>query len=397
MDEFAVWDYRQIIPIEFGEKSNYINDIDNILFADTGRLDALESNKFFQEAGQMLVNAVNLFELGYFDCAFYSLRQALEVSVGTLYLTANKDKVKEWNKQERGFEGGRMFQFLKENEPTFKDVQDKMKDYFAKIRETKLFIDKYVHKQGYRTFYSVRKTFQGQKTFQAKHLLTDFERCLSDCIGAVAVYRLVLDPMPLLLMDKDIDRKTMPMMAEPFSKEFIDKYIGAEYIELYKGTVIYQEYYNYFNKLETQNDAVYNIIHYQFVNRNDFTEIESQVHLLSIYERIAVGLFSMSNKISNLYLMNGTNWYFSDVKSKQKSRPTTLGSGFYQDFFKSENNYNESFYDVSISRCWINNEWNYIEHNELLDYNEITGIQEFANIMNEQINKLNQSITSFTL
>ena len=38
---------------------------------------------------QMIANSIYLFQEGFFDAAFYSLRQSIEISIGTLYLTAN--------------------------------------------------------------------------------------------------------------------------------------------------------------------------------------------------------------------------------------------------------------------------------------------------------------------
>lgn len=59
----------------------------------------------------MIANSIFLFK-GIFDTAFYSLRQSIEISLGTLYLTANPEKMKEWEKLEPGFESGKMAKYL---------------------------------------------------------------------------------------------------------------------------------------------------------------------------------------------------------------------------------------------------------------------------------------------
>lgn len=84
--EFNEFDFRKVHPIKLPFAEKYIYDVDNIFYADTGLLDARQTNMFFQEAGRMLINAINLFCDGYFDCAFYSLRQSFEISVTSLYL-----------------------------------------------------------------------------------------------------------------------------------------------------------------------------------------------------------------------------------------------------------------------------------------------------------------------
>ena len=51
---------------------------------------------FFAEATQLLINSIFLYEEGYFDCAFYSVRQASEVFNAMLYLSEDKDEWKKW-------------------------------------------------------------------------------------------------------------------------------------------------------------------------------------------------------------------------------------------------------------------------------------------------------------
>ena len=91
--------------------SDYLWDIENITWAETGLIDALGANRFFDEASQMIANSIFLFQKGFFDAAFYSLRQSIELSIGTLYLIANPEKMKEWKKLEPGFESGKIVDF----------------------------------------------------------------------------------------------------------------------------------------------------------------------------------------------------------------------------------------------------------------------------------------------
>ena len=99
------------------------------------------------KACQLLANSVRLFELGYFDCAFYSIRQSMELSLSGLYLFSNPDKIKGW-----------------------------------------------------------------------KNLTKDFETILHDTITAVALYRLVIEPFPILMLDEDIVSRMPDLIAEPFSR-----------------------------------------------------------------------------------------------------------------------------------------------------------------------------------
>ena len=98
--EIGRWKVRKFV---LPNASDYLWDIENITWAQTGLIDAWEANRFFDEASQMIANSIFLFQKGFFDTAFYSLRQSIEISLGTLYLTANPEKMKEWEKLEPGF------------------------------------------------------------------------------------------------------------------------------------------------------------------------------------------------------------------------------------------------------------------------------------------------------
>lgn len=385
-------DYNAVKPIEFPNKTHYLYDIDNILFADTGRVDAMSSNIFFRESGQLLHNAIFLFEKGFFDCAFYSLRQSVEISITTLFLTSNKERAKEWNNLEPGFEKGKMITFLKNHESDFEDIRIKMKDYFDQIGETIKSIDKYVHKQGYKTFYTIRNSYNAEKKYPKESLIADFEKCLDACIGMVAINRLSIDPIPVLLMDEKILRKMRPMMAESFSETFVLKYLGETNMDLYKQTTVYMNYYKHFDELESQNETIHNIIHSQYIDTENPDEILAQLHLLDIGERVACMLFFISEKIYNVFTNDG-EWYFSNTKSKMKDRSVTIGQDYYQSFFKSQNNFNELFEEVYISRCFIDKGCNFFLHNETLSEIEIEHIEQFSKEFTVKVQSVNDELS----
>jgi len=79
MFEYSKWkENSNLIPQQIPNKEKYYHDLTNIEQSWTGRIDVMLANTFIQEAAQLIVNAIALFEHGYFDCAFYSLRQSLE-------------------------------------------------------------------------------------------------------------------------------------------------------------------------------------------------------------------------------------------------------------------------------------------------------------------------------
>lgn len=216
--------------------TKYIWDIDNITWAETGLIDAFGANRFFDEASQMIANSIYLFQEGFFDAAFYSLRQSIEISIGTLYLTANPEKLEKWKALEPGFESGKMVCFLKNNEPVFKDIRTKLPTFFKNLRTIQKKTNKYVHKQGFSSFYTTQSyswSDHRENKIYSK-IISDFEETVKAAIGAVAMYRLAIDPLPIILMDEELMMRSADFITQPYSEEFVAEYIGYKNIELYK-------------------------------------------------------------------------------------------------------------------------------------------------------------------
>ena len=174
-------------PLEIKGKETYYHDLFNIEHSWTGRLDAQIANTFILEANQLLVNSIVLFEQGYFDCAFYSLRQSLEVSTTMTYLVDNDETKREsllnnWKSQGNFPMYGQMVKFLEENESIFSDIKTKMSEYFEELNFVKKKLNKYVHKQGFQTFYISRNHPLNQANSQ-ENFIAEFEKYLQKCIG----------------------------------------------------------------------------------------------------------------------------------------------------------------------------------------------------------------------
>lgn len=384
----------EVVPIDFPQGVDYISDIEMITMSITGILEAQVSNMTLNESCMMLINAIKVFEMGFFDCAFYSLRQTIELSIGGIYLYSDKKRLHDWNKGERGFEKGRMTQLLKNNDATFSDVIEKLQFYFDDLQKAESKINKYVHKQGVSTFY----TYHGHTpNYYQKHkakLIRDFDTFLKDCIGAVAVYRLIVDPLPLLLTDQNIAMRTPDTITAPFGQSFINKYINERVVEAYKQTAIYQGYYEELSAREKQNEAVYDLIHWQLIDRSFAADYKEQAHLLSAHDKLALIISFASEKVSNCYLMDGFLLYFTDVKSL-RDNSLTLGNSYFQKFFPDERNFNLPFDNVFISRCSAFGETHYFEHNEPLVEQEIALIKQFASELNIKYEETNEHLKNW--
>lgn len=384
--------FYQVAPIDFPQGENYISDIEFLTMSSNGIIDAQIANMTLNESCMMLINAIKVFQMGFFDCAFYSLRQTIELSLGGIYLSSDKNKIKSWNNWEKGFEKATMIQELKKEDPDYKNIKEELSFYFKELRETQLEIDKYVHKQGFTTFYTYHGRTADYHTKHIRKLQCDFERYLKECIGAVAIYRLVIDPLPLLLMDEDIDMRTPDFITEPFGARFIENYIPEDVVKAYKQTEIYKGYYDDLSKREKQNDAVYALIHWSFINREKLEDYSNQAHLLSLHDRLALIITILSPKVTNCYLMNGCLWYHTENESQRGRFSITFGNDYFQQFFHDDNNYNLPFENVFISKCLAFGETHYFEHNEPLVQQEIALIEQSVFELNKNFEETNKRL-----
>lgn len=133
---------------ELPEGKELLLYLNNMLLI-TGRVDVMFCNSFVQESLQLLVNSILLYEDGFFDCAFYSLRQASEVIDAMLYL-ANSDDVelKKWRKKERFPMDSKIREQLKKVDVGYGEISIILKGYFEHHRELIRKTHKIIHKQG---------------------------------------------------------------------------------------------------------------------------------------------------------------------------------------------------------------------------------------------------------
>ena len=133
-----LFDHWNIKPLSLPKANEYLEDLNSLRYSDSGILTEVNPFFFINEACQLLANSVKLFESGYFDCAFYSIRQAIEVSISGLYLFSKPEKMKGWRNLENGFELRTIVPELKSGKEEFADIKDLFSDFFKKIEKDTL-------------------------------------------------------------------------------------------------------------------------------------------------------------------------------------------------------------------------------------------------------------------
>jgi len=383
---------ENILPVKLDLKEQYHLDLMNVHQSWTGRVDAMFANGFFREAIQLIINAMALFEKGYFDCAFYSLRQSLEIVTTVVYFVDNEEsralQMKKWKNEEAFPMHNQMVNELINRKNVFADIKAKMASYFKEIESTKKKLNKYVHKQGYDKFYISRShPLNKNKEEWMIRSLSDFENYLVQCIGAIAVFRLAIDPFPVLLSDEQIYNRTGQFMTEGYSADFISKYIGLENINDYKKTELYKETYEYFISTEEMLPSVVNVVKHEFVDRTKIDEILSQCHLLSNRDIIVVGLISYSEKIAKVYCNGGFLWYFTNIETIRTKQ--SWGSADFKVFADEPSKFNVKYDEAFLSHLKIDEEDFYVEHNEEFLPEEMYSLYNIAISAASHNNELN--------
>lgn len=389
LDKYSEWRSREYIrTIVLSNKEQYYIDLMNIEHSWSGRIDGNICNNFVMEAEQQLVNAIELFEQGYFDCAYYSLRSAVDISTTMVFLADMPYEeraiyIESWKSTCDFPMQGQMIKALSQRGSIFTDMLEKMPTFFSNSKMLSAELNKYVHKQGLQHFYISRNhplnSNRSQDLFVA-----EFEKYLQRCIGIVAVMRLAIDPFPILLMDEEVLYRCFDSMTDPYREGFVNRYIGESTIEDYKKTDIYMGTYDSFIGEEKKNEAVFNVMKHNYIDSSRMDEILPQLHLLSKENIVCVLIVAASEKVVKTYCFDGMMMCFTDRDTKRKA--TSWSSQDFIRFKENENSINQVYDEAYISVFTFDDTPYYIEHNEPITTEETTIISGLVTGAKSKIN-----------
>lgn len=395
-DNFKYSEWRKnenIKRYEIPNVENYFEDLTNIEHSFSGRMDVPLANTFIMEAVQLVVNSISLFELGYFDNAYYSLREAIEISTTIVYLSdmpdeERREKMEDWKNTKDFPMQGQMLNQLYKYGIVISDMKEKMKSFFDEIKNVSKKMNKCIHKQGLRFFYVSRNHPINMKK-DDKVFIENYVNFLEKTIGIIAVMRLAIDPYPVLLMDEEILLRCFDSMTEAYKNEFVEKYITNETLKDYKKTEMYINHYNRHSTEEKKNYAVFDIMKHQVIDTTKRKEILSQIHLLDNTDKIATYIALISKKVVKIYTYGGLKMYFTDRKTNRKA---LLWDGMeFKQFEESNEKFNQNYDEVFISVFTYNigdnkQESFFVEHNKCLNDYDINLIKELSvdKIMEDQ-------------
>lgn len=387
-DNFKYSEWRKnenIKRYEIPNVEDYFEDLMNIEHSFSGRMDIPLANTFIMEAVQLVVNSIALFELGYFDNAYYSLREAIEISTTIVYLSdmpyeERQEKMEDWKNTKDFPMQGQMLNQLYQYGIVISDMKEKMESFFDEIKSVSKSINKCIHKQGLRFFYVSRNhPFNGKKDDNI--FIKNYVYFLEKTVGIIAVMRLAIDPYPILLMDEEVLLRCFDSMTEPYKNEFVEKYITNETLEDYKKTEMYINHYNGHIVEEKKNYVIFDIMKHQVIDTTKREDILSQIYLLDNVDRMATYIALISKKVVKIYTYGGFQMYFTDRKTNRKALSWN-GMEFKQ-FEESSEKFNQKYDEAFISVFKYNvgdnkEETFFVEHNDCLNDYDIELINELS-------------------
>lgn len=374
--------FRQnIAPVVLPEKEELLKYLFEINTSFTERVDVMRiANVFILESVQLIANGIFLFEMGYFDAAFYSVRQSIETSTTMLYLLDKQDKEKNekdfssWKNEEFFPMTKAMLKSLHDYGVVFKEVSSQIPDFFENIKDILDKNNKCVHKQGFKYLYTIRKGFFFNK--KQDDMIQEFLLFVKQAIRIVAIMRLVIDPLPILVKDEEIFHRMFETLNRGFSDDFITNIIGEEIIEKYKNTEFYKAHYESFISKEKQKPEVTDFIQHQYIDTQKILSILSQIHLVSPMDVPVLLFCATNNKVCKAYSCGGMRMFFTDKNTNRLSN--SISSLDFDAFSKSETPYNQKYDEAYISVFTINEHQYFFEHNETLSDDEIGELLELA-------------------
>ncbi|MFB1100530.1 DUF5677 domain-containing protein [Terribacillus sp. JSM ZJ617] len=393
---FEQQEKSNLIPLEINKKDEYYSDLFELNNCFVSRIDVFQiANSFLMESVQLISNAITLFEMGYFDSAYYTLRQSLEVALTMVYLSeqdnTRRDKeLLKWKNKSSFPMYKKMADFLEKHKKLFLDVKEKMSDFFNEINETKKRLNKYVHKQGFDTFYVSRNHILNRGRDQTT-VIKEFESFLEQCIGAIAVFRLCIDPIPILLRDEEIYSRTETLMSDALSIEFIERYIGIQNIENYKQTIIYKDAYDSFIQLDKRLPAQLEVTKNRYIDRHKINEILSQFTLLRKLELQAIVITMMSEKVTTITLFDFPIEFFTT-----NTKSARAGFGYAPEIYLKLRDKNSPIVNFSIEGVFLS-KINVGSDDFLLEHNIEFNLKEFEEFQINAKNKFDESFLLYEL
>ena len=349
------------------------------LYPTTGFGDKLFCNGFMMESVELLKHGVFLYEEGYFDCAFYSVRQSIENMNNMLYVSNNDVDFSKWKAKERFPTDNQIKSQLKEIDNAYSELKTIIPDVFEKYEGFLKKSNKYIHKQGFDTFYTqllYKESVSDERT-------TLFEDLLKNAIVLLLIMNIILDPLSLALSDPDIDAHiSFESMTEPIPVGVLKDLMGESVVDRIKTANFYKDFSSYFLSQDKMNDTTYNVVRYQYFDVDKLDEIEKQRHLLNVYQQLCLCILENQLQISHFYFKDDFFGYSTSILPSHELRE--YRSDQFDQYTVGDGAGNILWEGMYLSVFKVFDTYIILQHNEELSKSGLALVQQVIGDLNQQ-------------
>lgn len=372
-------DHRLLVKKQLPDHDELLSTL-RALIPTTGNLDELFCNAFFSESVELLKHAFFLYEDGYFDCAFYSLRQSIENMNNMLLAAVDADKFAIWKEKRRFPADSKVKDLLSQQNNAYNEIKAVIPEFFEQYNELLKKANKYIHKQGFDTFYVYSNLSAPADKEKRTELFLSF---LKYAIGMMLIMNIALDPLSLALSDSEVDSHiAFDPMTEPIPVRIFEKYLSLEIIEKIKTTNHYTALKEYFLAMEELNEATYAVLRYSHFNVDQLDEIEKQINQLDLSQAVMFCILKSGIKATHFYWDYGILGYSTSYEPKVHLRE--YSSNQFDDYLHGDGECNCPWQGMYISVFKTIESYLIIQHDNQLTQDEISTIRLIVSAVDQR-------------
>lgn len=370
-------DRKLLVKNQLPEHAELLSTL-RALIPTTGILNEMYCNLFFSESVELIKHAFFLYEDGYFDCAFYSLRQSIENMNNMLLSAADAEKFEIWKDKGRFPTDKAVKDLLCRQNDAYNEIKAVIPYFFEEYNDLLKKANKYIHKQGFDTFYVNNITPNNINNDERTNLFLSF---LKYSIGMMLIMNIALDPLSLALSDFEVDSHIpFEPMTEPIPIKIFEKYLSLDIIEKIKTTEHYSAIKDYFLGMEKLNDATYAVLRYEYFDVEQLDEIAKQINQLDISQALLFCILKSGIKATHFYWDYDILGYSTSYQPKVHL--SEHRSNQFDEYLHGDDKCNYPWKGMYISVFKVLDSYLIIQHNEPLNDNEIATVKYLVEVAN---------------
>lgn len=375
-------DHQLLIKKQLPDHDELLSTL-RALIPTTGNLNEMFCNMFFSESVELLKHAFFLYEDGYFDCAFYSLRQSIENINNMLLSAIDADKFDLWKEKGRFPTDKAVKDLLSRQNDAYNEIKTVIPEFFEQYDKLLKKANKFIHKQGFDTFYVFNNVSPSTDQEERTSLFLSF---LKYAVEMMLIMNIALDPLSLALSDYEVDSHIpFDLMTEPIPVKIFEKYLSLDIIENIKITDHYTAVKDYFLNMEKLNEATYAVLRYNHFMTEQLDEIEKQINQLDLSQALMFCILKSGIKVTRFYWDYDILGYSTSYKPKVHIRE--YRSNQFDDYLHGDSKCNCDWQGMYINIFKVFDSYLIVQHDEPLTEIEISTLQFLVEEANQRYQK----------